>query len=117
MRDHSVEATIQSGFLQANGMEKYAENAKGAPFSTQDVKNQSQQLQDIKLKQERLKAELHEATQEMDKIEADLKAKLTRNISYFQGSWGKNDKRLEEVAGHALSEHHHHHPKTETQKA
>jgi hypothetical protein len=115
MTHHSCHTTIEHGLLQAAGMAKYAEASKGAPFTADVIRSDSEQLQALKLKQEALKAELHECTQKVARLEDELDKKTLRNVSYFMGVWGKDDKRLEEISGHALSAHHRHHTQTETQ--
>lgn len=116
MRHHPVEETLALGFKQTAGMESHPDNAKAAPFGTKEIRADLRSLQDIRQQQEMLKAHLHEATQKLDKINNETYEKLTRNISYFQGVWGKKDIRLEEIGSHALSAPTHH-KKENTEKA
>ena len=107
MRNHSLSDTIQRGNIQIQGLTKYMDISKLAPYQTDRIHELLEQIQNYKLLQESLSAQLHETTQQLNALEHSLQEGLARNISYFAGIWGKNDKRLEEIGGHALSPHHH----------
>lgn len=89
---------------QAAGIKKYSDDAKGAPFDGGSIEKESGQIRDLNTKQESLKAQLHETTQQLNRGVKALDEKVSRNVSYFAAKWGKKDKRLEEVGGRALPE-------------